>query len=113
MAGGVGVGAGAGTLVGAGAAVWPGGWPAAMVNERVAGTGSGPAALTARTWNVCPPGASAGVVYGEAQGANGASFIRHSKLTPGSVAVNVNCAAAPSTVSDSIAVSGATGSPCA
>jgi hypothetical protein len=54
-----------------------------------AGLGSAlPAWSIARTWNVCVPGPSGGVVNGEAHGVNAPPSMLHSKRDPGSLEVN-------------------------
>ncbi len=107
-----GAGDGVGAVVAIGVGVGVG--PPVTVKPRVAGVRSGlPAASTARTWNVCgPPARFSGVAYGDEQGANGASSTRHSKREPGSAAENVNVVVVGEDVPESIAVSGAEGSPC-
>ena len=62
-----------------------------IVKARDAGVGSGaPAALSARTSNVCAPAASTAVVNGEVHVANAALSTRHWKLAAPLTPVNVN-----------------------
>src|SRR4051812_30687183 len=79
-----GVGAGEGVGVGCCGSVTIGGGDVAVVNAWIAGEPTFPAPSIARTENVCGPGPSGAVVYGEVHAANASASTRHWNVAPAS-----------------------------